>query len=107
MNAKDQQSLSKFMQYLNQNLSREIGKLHDWKNHLWQTTYASHIFLDEEALGSQFKYILSNSVKEGLVSYPQLWPGLHCYSQIVERKRVKGTWVDRTGLYNEPIPLIE
>ena len=88
------------MQYLNQNLSREIGRLHDWKNHLWQSNYASHIVLDEEALVSQFKYILTNSVKEGLVSHPQLWPGLHCYSQIVERKRVKGTWVDRTGLYN-------
>ena len=100
LTAKDQQSLSQFMQYLNQNLSREIGRLHHWKNHLWQTNYASHLVLDEEGLVSQFKYILSNSVKEGLVSHPQLWPGLHCYSQIVERRRVKGLWIDRTRLYN-------
>lgn len=96
----NQQSLSKFMQYFNQNLSRELSKLYDWKHHFWQSTYASHIVLDEEALVNQFKYVLSNSVKEGLVSHPQLWPGLHCYSQIVERKRVKGIWIDRTSLYN-------
>ena len=98
--AEDHQALSKFMQYFNQKLSRELSHLHEWKHHFWQTRYASHLVLDEEALLSQFKYILSNSVKEGLVHHPQLWPGLHCYSQIVERKKVRGQWLDRTGLYN-------
>ena len=96
----DQKSLSEFMQYLNQNLSRELGRLHDWKHHFWQSQYASHIVLDEEALANQFKYVLSNSVKEGLVSHPKLWPGLHCYSQIVDSTQVKGTWIDRTAMYN-------
>ena len=36
----DQKSLSEFMQYLNQNLSRELGRLHDWKHHFWQSQYA-------------------------------------------------------------------
>ena len=88
------------MQYLNQNLSRELGRLNDWKHHFWQSQYASHIVLDEEALASQFKYVLSNSVKEGLVSHPKLWPGLHCYSQIIDNTQVKGTWIDRTAMYN-------
>ena len=96
----DQKSLSEFMQYLNQNLSRELGRLHDWKHHFWQSQYASHVVLDEEALASQFKYVLSNSVKEGLVSHPKLWPGLHCYSQIIDNTQVKGTWIDRTAMYN-------
>jgi len=88
------------MQYFNQNLSRELSHIHDWKSHFWQTNYASHLVLDEEALVDQFKYILSNSVKEGLVPHPQYWPGLHCYSHIVERMKINGLWIDRSALYN-------
>ena len=100
LRSKDVKSLSEFMQYFNQNLSRELSHIHEWKNHFWQTNYASHLVLDESALIDQFKYILSNSVKEGLVPHPQSWPGLHCYSHIVERKKVNGLWIDRSALYN-------
>ena len=100
LNSKDQASLSRFMQYFNGNLGRELARFNRWDDRVWQRKYSQHLILDEEALRSQFKYIFANSVKEGLVSHPQEWPGLHCYPQLAYGEDVRGEWIDRTALFN-------
>ena len=48
------------------------------------------------------RYILANSVKEGLVKHPRYWPGVHCYRHLVEGTKLHGIWIDRTAKYLLP-----
>lgn len=91
--------LASFMCHFKSNLSRELGKVHDWDKTFWEGTYFSEEIVDEEALKDVFKYITQNSVKEGLVAHPSHWRGLHGYHQLVEGKPLNGPWVNRSKLY--------
>ena len=53
--------------------------------------------LDEAAQIDRMKYILSNSVKEGLVKHPRYWPGVHCYRNLAEGTPLHGIWINRTS----------
>ena len=88
---------SSFMCCFKGNLARELCRLHRWRDHLWEGRYKSYEILDEDALISAYQYIFKNSVKEGLVSHPSHWPGLHGWAQLCGRREVIGEWVDRTG----------
>jgi hypothetical protein len=48
------------------------------------------------------KYILSNSVKEGLVKHSRYYPGVHCYEHLVKGRTLPGEWVNRTAMHTEP-----
>ena len=93
---KNAQHLASFMQYVDQNISTEIGRLHHWSRGLWNHRYRSSPVLDQEALLDRMKYIFANSVKEGLVRHPRYWPGVHCYQALADKRPLTGIWIDRT-----------
>ena len=70
--------LSEFMGFVNGNIARKVGLLHDWRGKLWDRRYQHIIVSDEpEAQIRRLKYLLSQGVKEGLVRNPEDWPGVH------------------------------
>lgn len=90
-------SKSRFMCHLSSNLARELCRVHQWRDHVWEGRYHSHELLDEESLVDAYLYLFKNSVKEGLVAHPRDWPGHHGWAQLCAGVGVEGAWVDRTG----------
>ncbi len=91
--------LANYMEYVGGNIAREIGKHHDWPGKFWDRRYAAALCLEDAAQVDRLAYLMSNSVKEGLVKHARRWPGLHCYEALCEGKKLRGKWVDRTALY--------
>jgi REP element-mobilizing transposase RayT len=92
--------LARFMNYLNSNLAREAGRLHDWKEKFWGRRYQAIVISEEEAAQmSRLRYLLSHGCKEGLVARPREWPGAHCVKELVEGQDLEGVWFDRTREY--------
>ena len=102
ISSRNASTLAAFMQYIGSNIAREVGRLHGWKEKFWGRRYYASIVLDEGALQEPMRYILSNSVKEGLVKHPRYWPGVHCYRNLAEGIPLHGVWIDRTAQYNQP-----
>ena len=95
--------LSEFMGFVNGNIARKVGLLHDWRGKLWDRRYQHIIVSDEpEAQIRRLRYLLSQGVKEGLVRNPEDWPGVHCVSHLLGgQDEVKGgVWRDQTAEYN-------
>lgn len=94
------QQLARFMNYLNSNLAREAGRLHDWKEKFWGRRYqAIVISAEERAQVNRLHYVLSHGCKEGFVARPREWPGAHCVRALVEGEALAGLWIDRTREY--------
>ncbi len=94
---KDPEHLADFMCHVKTNLSKEVGRLHDWPGKLWKGRYKMVLVSDEEqAQVRRFEYLISNSVKEGLVDRVAEWPGVHTAEALVEGTLLTGTWYDRT-----------
>jgi REP element-mobilizing transposase RayT len=102
ISSKDRIDLAGFMRLFKSKLTREINRIYDWKGSIWEGRYSSEEVLDEESFIDIFKYITKNSVKEGLVSHPSEWMGLHGYHQLVEKKPLRGAYVHRMRLHQEP-----
>ena len=96
MSTRDAHAKARFMCHLSGNLARELCRHCGIRDHLLEGRYHSHEILDEEALIDAYKYIFKNSVKEGLVSHPREWPGLHGYAPLCEGEVVMGRWLERT-----------
>jgi REP element-mobilizing transposase RayT len=96
MATRDASTLASFMQHVNSNLAREMGRLHGWREKLWGRRYHASAVLDDAALIERLKYIFQNSVKEGLVKHARYWPGVHCHQALVGKRSLEGVWVDRT-----------
>ncbi len=99
LSSKDVTHLASFMQYIGSNIAREVGRQHDWKEKFWSRRYHASVVLDETAQLDRLKYILSNSVKEGLVKHPRYWPGVHCYRHLAEGTPLHGIWINRSAKY--------
>jgi len=85
------------MQHVGTNLSKEIGRLVGWRGKLWWGRYRSIPVSHEEAAQvERLKYILANSVKEGLVERPEDWPGLNSAQALLTGEPLEGLWFDRT-----------
>ena len=102
LSSKDAASLAQFMQYVNSNIAREMGRLHNWREKFWSRRYRATAVLDDAAALERMKYILSNSVKEGLVKHPRYYPGVHCYRNLVEGRPLHGIWVNRSSMHTDP-----
>ena len=102
LSSKDAASLAQFMQYVNSNIARELGRLHNWREKFWSRRYRATAVLDEDAALERMKYILSNSVKEGLVKHPRYYPGVHSYRHLVEGRPLHGIWVNRSSMHTDP-----
>lgn len=94
----DAATLSGFMQKVNYNLSREVGRLHDWPGTLLARRYDAIPVSDEEAAQvERLKYLLAHGAKEDLVRRPKHWPGVHCARELVSGKPLRGVWFDGTS----------
>ncbi len=97
--AKTATDLAAYMQFVGCNISKEIGRLHDWPQRFWERRYASALCLDDEAVVGRLGYTLLHGVKEGLVSAARYWPGVHSYLALCDGRELHGKWVDRVALY--------
>ncbi len=96
----DAAQLASFMRYLNSNIAREIGRLHDWREKLWGRRYFDIVVSHEpEAQIDRLRYILEQGVKEGLVAAPHHWPGANSTASLARGQKLSGVWVDRTAQY--------
>ena len=92
--------LALFMAHVNGNLSKEIGRLHNWPGKLWAGRFhLIPVSWEEEAQVARLRYVLANSVKELLVDRPSEWPGIHSVEALVEGKPLVGHWYNRTKEY--------
>ncbi len=96
----DPKHLADFMEFLNGNLSKEIGRLHDWKGKLWHDRYHLVPVSDEEgAQIGRLRYLLEAGVKEFLVDRVAEWPGVHSATALIEGTSPVGHWYNRTKEY--------
>ena len=93
----DAAQLAGFMGFVNGNIARELGRLHDWRQRFWGQRYRSIIVVDDDAAVARFRYILRNGCKEGLVDRPEEWPGVSCVEALTGGAKLSGTWHDRTA----------
>ena len=91
--------LAGFMAFVNGNIAREVGRLHNWPQRFWSGRYRAIVVADEDAAIQRLRYILSNGCKEGLVDSPADWPGVSCVLALLEGRPLQGTWYDRTAEY--------
>ena len=101
MKANSVRQMSRFVGFLKGNVAKELGRLHDWREHFWGRRYHSASVGDsEQAQISRFMYILANGCKEGLVASPLDWSGVSS-AQVLSRggTTMQGTWYDRTAQY--------
>ncbi|MCP3958457.1 MAG: hypothetical protein GY719_11440 [bacterium] len=93
-----QQELSRFMQHLSCNLSKEIGgRIRNWRGCFWERRYDGIVVSDEpEAQWARLKYCLGNGVKEGLCESPLEWPGVHAARALVHGEKMEGFWWNRS-----------
>ena len=93
--------MADFMMYLMGNIARKINLYRGRSGPFWQRRYRHiEVSKDPVTLAKRFVYILKQGVKEGLVSSPLDWPGLHCAKELYEGKtEVSGKWEDRSKKY--------
>lgn len=96
--ASDGEELALFFGFINGNISREMGRLHNWSGPLWARRVRPIPILDPDALVARLRYLLSNGVKEGLVASPREWPGATSVHGLLGDMVLEGTWVDRDCL---------
>jgi len=87
------------MRYVNSNIAREVGRIHNWHEHFWGRRFTALSIEDEEKFVERVHYLLSHGCKENLVLRPAEWPGVNCVEALVEGKTLEGTWYDRTREY--------
>jgi hypothetical protein len=96
----DAEALTRFMEYVNGNLAREAGRLHDWKEKFWGRRYRSIPIIDEASQVARLRYVLAHGAKEGLVERPAQWPGAKSLDGLLYGETLTGFWFDRTQEYN-------
>ena len=96
-----EKQLAEFMQFVNSNIARQLGRLHRWKEHFWSRPYQAIPVSDEpKAQIERLRYILEQGVKEGLVERPSDWPGVQSVNELAHgRPRFYGVWHERTAEY--------
>jgi REP element-mobilizing transposase RayT len=93
------EQLARFMQFVNANIAKEAGRLHDWRERFWSRRYRSIVVADEKAAHARLRYILAHGAKEGLVWTPAAWPGPNCIAALTTGEILRGTWFDRSAEY--------
>jgi REP element-mobilizing transposase RayT len=94
---RDAAQLAAFVGYVNGNLARQIGQLHDWQDRFWSRRYRAIVVADEGAQVARLKYCLSQGCKEGLVDRANEWPGVHCVDALVCGRALGGSCLERSS----------
>jgi hypothetical protein len=89
--------LASFMQFVNSNIAKEVGRLHNWPERVWSRRYRCIPIVDEQAAHARMRYLLGHGAKEGLVSTPGSWPGPNCIAALTHGEKLRGTWFDRSA----------
>ena len=89
------EELAAFKGYIGGMVSREMGRLHGWSGPLFAAPARTIPIVDEEALVDRFRYVMSNSVKEGLVASPLEWPGASSVAGLLGAMSIVGYRVSR------------
>lgn len=101
MSVEDAFQMAGFINYLNSNLAREVGRLHGWREKIWGRRYQAIVVSEEEAAQiGRLRYVLSHGCKEGLVARPRDWPGAQCVMALTSSETIRGHWYDRTREYS-------
>lgn len=96
----DAQRLAQFMNYLNSNLAREVGRAARWREHFWGRRYqAIPVSEEETSQVERLLYVLRQGCKEGLVRRPAEWPGATSVRALLSGEPIRGSWIDRTSEY--------
>ena len=74
LSSADGRELARFMQFVNCNVSRAVGRLHDWRGPAWERRYRAIPVVDEPSQVARLRYLLGQGCAEGLVSRPVDWP---------------------------------
>ena len=94
------EQLARFMQFVNTNIAKEAGRLHQWPERLWSRRYRSIVIADDQAALARLRYVLAHGAKEGLVDDgPGSWPGANCIAALSRGEILRGTWLDRGAEY--------
>src|SRR5512137_629846 len=88
--------LALFMHFVNANVAKEAGRLHDWHDRLWSRRFRSIVVPDDTAAIARLRYVLAHSAKEGLLASPVTWPGPNCIAALTTGALLRGTWFDRS-----------
>ncbi len=100
LSPKEPGQLVRFMRFVQTNIAKEAGDLHEWTGPFWARRYRHIPVSDEtEAQVSRLRYVLENSVKEDLVARLRDWPGVHSAQAMLEGRLLEGIWYNRTALY--------
>ncbi len=89
------EQIAGFFSFVNGNISRLIGRLHDWPGRLWERSHRPIPVVDDESLVSRMKYLLAQGCKEGLVTSPKQWPGASCVNALCRQHKLTGRWLNR------------
>ncbi len=93
----DVEQMSKFMCHVDTNISKEIGRLHDWPGKLVTRRYRSvNVSNEEEDQVGRLRYLLAAGVKEQLVDKAIEWPGVNSARVLTRDHPLRGWWFDRT-----------
>ena len=97
---RDPKHLADFMEFVNGNVAKELGRLHDWEGQFWHDRYhLVPVSDEEETQASRLVYVLSQGVKENLVDRVTQWPGVHCAATLINGSALTGRWYDRKRDY--------
>lgn len=94
LSSDDAAAIPAFLCHVNGNVARKMGYLHQWSGATWDDSCTPIMIADSAALVARLRYVLSQSVKEGLVERPEEWPGASCVPWFLG-KELAGTWVFR------------
>lgn len=102
MRADTVRRMSFFVGYLEGNIAKELGFLHDWKEQFWGRRFNHAPVNDDEPTQiARFMYVLENGCKEGLVDSPLQWPGVTSANAMYDGKtQLFGRWFDRTAQHH-------
>ena len=92
-------ALSKFMNHVNSELARRLGRLYDWPDKFWSRRYRAIVIVGARAQVRRLKYLLAQGTKENLVARPCDWPGVSSLRAVTEGAREFGVWFDASAAY--------
>lgn len=100
ISSRDAMWRARFKSHVKTNLSKELGDLHGWSEHLFGRRARDIPILDDAALLDRVRYFLSHGVKEGLVSRPEDWPGPDWVRALTTGELLRGVWYRRSEYYD-------
>lgn len=91
--APDAKILADFMRYFQSNFARELNRLRARSGSIFARRYRLQIVSQEpETQLRRLRYLLEQGCKEGLVTSPLEWPGLHSIRSLLDDGVHQGKW---------------